>query len=308
MASFNELTGTLNETYLAGYLEADVFFTNDLAARIGVRAEYSKLLQKTNLAPRLSFAYRLGTFDQLNFAYGQFFQTPSGDLLLQSKDFEYEKTTHYILNYQYIGTGRTFRIEVYYKDYDKLAKGTSYTYPYFDLPQVPPSNNGSGYARGIDIFWRDWKTFEYSDYWISYTYLDTKRDYKNFPTLASPTYTTPHTFSVVAKYWVQDITTYFGLTYTFATGRPYFNPNNPEFLSDRTKNYNNLSFNFSHITNVFNNFTVVFFSIDNVLGINNIYGYNYSSDGTVSAPVLPPALRSVFIGMFISLGETNPYN
>ena len=306
-ASFNELAGKLNETYFAGYLEADVFFTNDFAARIGIRSEYSKVLRKTNLAPRLSFAYRLGTFDQLNFAYGQFYQTPSGDLLLQSKDYEYEKASHYILNYQYVGTGRTFRIEVYYKDYDKLAKGTSYTYPYFDLPQVPPNNNGSGYARGIDIFWRDSRTFEYSDYWISYTYLDTKRDYRNYPVLASPTYTTPHTFSIVAKYWVQDITTYFGLTYTFATGRPYFNPNNPEFLSDRTKNYNNVSFNFSHITNVFNNFTVVFFSIDNILGVNNIYGYNYSSDGSVSAPVLPPALRTVFFGMFISLGETNPY-
>ena len=98
-----------------------------------------------------------------------------------------------------------------------------------------------------------------------------------------------------------------GLTYTFATGRPYFNPNNPVFLGDRAKNYQNLSLNASILTNIFNNFTVIFFSIDNLLGYENIYGYNFSTDGTRSSPIIPPALRTAFIGLFISLGETNPY-
>jgi CarboxypepD_reg-like domain len=306
-SSYNLLAGKLHETYLSGYIETDIFITNDLASRIGVRSEYSKYLKKTNVAPRISFAYRLGKYDQLNFAYGQFYQTPGQDFLLMSRNFGFEKATHYIFNYQYINDNRTFRIELYYKNYDNLAKGTVYTYPYFNLPDLPFSNNGSGYAKGIDVFWRDDETFQYVDYWISYSYLDTKRDYKNYPSLASPPFSTPHTLSIVAKRWFQDITSFIGLTYTFATGRPYFNPNNPDFLGDRAKSYNNLSFNISHITSVFNNFTVIFFSIDNILGINNIYGYNYSSDGKLRAPVLAPALRTAFLGMFISLGETNPY-
>jgi hypothetical protein len=224
-----------------------------------------------------------------------------------TKDFDYEKATHYILNYQYIGESRTFRIETYYKDYDKLAKGTTYTYPYFNLPLVEFSNNGSGYAKGLDIFWRDRETIPSSEYWVSYSYLDSKRNFRNYPMLAMPTFATPHTFSVVAKHWVQSITTFFGLTYSFATGRPYFNPNNPEFLGDRAKSYHNLSLNASILTNVFGNFTVIFCSIDNLLGINNIYGYNYSSDGRIREGIVSPALRSAFIGMFISLGETNPY-
>lgn len=306
-SSFNDLNGTFNETYLAGYLEADVFFTNDFAGRIGVRTEHSKLLNKTNFAPRLSFAYRLGAYDQLNFAYGKFYQTPDPDFLLFSKKFEFENSDHYILNYQYIGTDRTFRIEAYYKKYDNLAKGSVISYPYFNLPEVPFGSNGKGYAKGLDIFWRDKETFDYVDYWISYSYLDTKREYKNYPSLASPPFSTPHTFSIVAKRWIQPITTLIGFTYTFATGRPYFNPNNPEFLGDRSKNFQNLSLNASYITSVFGSFTVIFFSVDNVLGYNNIYGYNYSTDGTISAPILPAAHRSFFIGMFISLGETNPY-
>ncbi|MEW6194956.1 MAG: TonB-dependent receptor [Bacteroidota bacterium] len=304
---YNELKSKLTENYVAGFAEADIFFTNDLAARIGLRTEYSRLLDKTNFAPRISVAYRLGSYDQLNFAYGKFYQTPEKDFLIYTQNFDYENADHYIANYQYIGEGKTFRVEVYYKNYDNLVKGTVYTYPYFDLPVVPFSNDGNGYAKGIDVFWRDSRTISNGDYWISYSYLDTKRNFRNYPSMAFPTFATPHTFSIVFKRWFEEITAIIGVTYSHATGRPYFNPNNPEFLGDRSRSFNNLSFNISYVTNVFDNFTVIFFSIDNIPGFNNIYGYRYSSDGKVSSPVLSPAMRSVFLGMFISLSKTNPY-
>jgi hypothetical protein len=305
--TFNQVTGSISELYSAGFLESDIFFSNDIALRLGLRGEYSKLIKKANLAPRISLAYRLGTFDQLNFAYGIFYQTPHKDYLFFTNNFKFENAVHYIFNYQYVGLNRTFRIEFYYKDYNNLAKGSVYTYPYFNLPVVPFNNGGKGYAKGVDIFWRDRETITYTDYWISYSYLDTKRDFKNYPGLAFPTFATPHTFSVVLKHWVQSITTSFGLTYTFATGRPYFNPNNTEFLGDRGKNYNNLSLNMSFLTSLFNNFTVIFFSIDNIPGFNNIFGYRYSTDGSIKSPVLPPALRTAFIGLFISIGEPSPF-
>lgn len=304
---FNQSPYGLDELYLAGFLETDIFFTNDIAMRVGLRGERSKLLNKNNVALRSSLAYRLSAFSQLNFAFGQFYQTPEPDYLFYTTNFDFEKATHYIFNYQFIGDRQTFRVELFYKDYSQLAKGTTYTYPVFNLPFVPFSNLGDGYAKGIDIFWRDSKTLPYADYWLSYSYLDTKRDYKNYPTTASPTFAAKHTFSLVFKYWVQSITTFFGLTYQFASGRPYFNPNNPEFLGDRTKEYHNLSLNASYLTSIFNNFTVIFFSIDNLIGHSNIYDYRYSTDGLYRAGVLPPALRTFFVGMFISLGEQNPY-
>ena len=304
--AFNDLSGRIDEVYLAGFLEADIFFTNDLAARVGIRGERSKLLGKYNLAPRISLAYRLGTYDQLNFAYGKFYQTPFKDFLIQTTNFNYENASHYIFNYQHIDDDRTFRIEVYYKDYDNLVKGNLFTPP-FITPDVPFSNDGSGYAKGVDIFWRDRETFDMTDYWLSYSYLDTKRDFINFPGLATPTFATPHTFSAVVKHWVPAITTSFGLTYTFATGRPYYNPNNPEYLGDRTKNYNNLSLNASILTTIFDNFTVIFFSVDNLIGFKNIYGYNYSTDGAIRRPILPTATRAFFLGMFISVGQASPF-
>jgi hypothetical protein len=304
--SFNELSARLDEVYLAGFLETDIFFTNDFAARIGLRGEHSKAIGKYNLAPRVSLAYRLGTYDQLNFAYGKFYQTPFKDFLIQTTNFNYENASHYIFNYQYINDTRTFRIEVYYKDYDNLVKGNLYTPPFIE-PIVPFSNDGSGYAKGIDIFWRDRETFDMTDYWLSYSYLNTKRDFINFPGLATPTFATPHTFSAVVKHWVPAITTSFGITYTFATGRPYYNPNNPEYLGDKTKNYNNLSLNFSYLTTIYNNFTVIFFSVDNLIGFENIYGYNYSTNGAVRRPILPPATRAYFLGMFINIGQASPF-
>lgn len=284
-----------------------MFFSNDFAARFGARAEHSKLIDKINIAPRFSLAYRVGIYDQISFAYGQFYQTPGLDFLIQSRNFNYERADHYLLNYQYIGSSRTFRIEFYYKDYSALAKGTVFTHPYFNLPSVPFSNDGKGYAKGFDIFWRDKETFKYTDYWISYSFLDTKREFRNYPGLAVPSFSSPHTLSVVAKHWIPSIMSLVGVTYSFSKGRTYFNPNNPEFLGDRAKDYHNLSMSVSYLTSIFNNFSVVFFSIDNIIGYNNIYSYRYSSDGTVRSPVLAPALRSAFIGMFISLGEPNPY-
>lgn len=297
--SFNDLKAKATDVYSAAFAEADIFFTNNFAARLGLRFENSSLLNKTNLAPRTSFAYKIGAFSQINLAYGQFFQTPEREFLRYDNNLAFEQADHYILNYQYLDEEITFRIEGYYKNYDELIKQR--TFPVVPSDPIDYDNSGKGYAKGIDIFWRDKTTFDLVDYWISYTYLDTKRDYKDFETLAAPTFATPHTLSIVYKQWFPDITTSLGVTYTFATGRPYYNPNSEVYLGDKTKSYNNLSMNISYLTNIFNNFTVVYFSMGNILGINNVFGYRYSSNGQIRSAIVPPALKTVFIGLFISI-------
>ena len=304
--SYNQYSRKLDNNFYAGYAETELFITNNLAARIGLRFEKDKAIDKTNLAPRTALAYKVGEGSTLNFAYGHFYETPEKDFLYNNaSSLKFEKAIHYILNYQYMDEFYTFRIEGYYKQYEDLVKQVTFptnisVYPIYN-------NSGSGYAKGIDIFWRDRKTFSLADYWISYSYLDTKRNYRDFPTLAQPTFATPHTLSIVFKRWVPEITTYLGFTYSFATGRPYYNPNNPVFNGDKTKNYNNLSFNASYLINLFDNFTVVYFSITNVFGFSNVFGYRYSSDGSYKQAIVPTTLRSAFLGVFISLGSDNPY-
>lgn len=305
--SFNIYERSVNDFYTAAFAETDIFVTNLLAARIGLRYENSGYLKESNLAPRISVAQQVSEHGSFNLAYGQFFQTPEKEFLFTDSKLGFEKAVHYILNYQYIDDDYTFRIEGYYKDYNELVK-TITPKAFYDEQTVYNfrdnlyNNSGSGYAKGVDIFWRDKKTISGGDYWISYTYLDTKRNYRDFPTMATPVFASPHTVSVVYKQYVQFLSTIFGATYTFSSGRPYYNPNNAVFMGDKTDNYHNFSISGSYLTNIFSNFTVVYFSVGNVFGTENVYGYKYSRDGQKSFPVMSPSVRSIFAGVFISFG------
>ena len=46
--------------------------------------------------------------------------------------------------------------------------------------------DGQGYAWGVEGFIRDNKTIPQFDYWVSYSYLDARRQYLDQPELAVP--------------------------------------------------------------------------------------------------------------------------
>jgi vitamin B12 transporter len=300
------------ENFGAGFVEGDVYLTQKLVTRTGVRYEFSDVLEKSNIAPRVSLAYKTGKYSQFSVAYGDFFQTPEKNFLFRNPELDYEKATHYIFNYQVVSEKRTFRVEAYYKKYNQLVKEIPISTPLSS--DTVFTNGGDGFAQGFDIFWRDKKTFRYGDYWISYSYLDTKRNYRNFPISATPTFAATHTFSIVYKYFFPKLNLQPGFTYAYNSGRPYYNPNRPysEFLTDYAKPYHNLSINANYLTSIFNSFAVVVFSVTNVLGINNVFSYRYSSDGTRREEVGPTSARFIFIGTFINIGskkdDSDKYN
>lgn len=285
------------EKYAAAFVEADLYLTNKLVSRIGFRGENSQILNKQNLAPRISLAYKTGEFSQFSFAYGNFYQVPQKNNLLNysSNDPGFEQATHYILNYQYVSDKRTYRIETYYKDYSNLF--------YLNQTDLTGTNDGYGHSRGIEFFYRDKKTIKRADYWISYSFLDTKRLYNDYEKEAMPSFAAKHTGSVVFKYFFPKISLAPSITYGYSTGRPYYNPNNPDFLGDRTRDYHNLSLSFSYLTSIKKSFTVLVFSINNVPGVKNVFTYNYSSDGSRRIAVGPTAARFFFVGMFVNIGS-----
>jgi hypothetical protein len=174
------------------------------------------------------------------------------------------------------------------------------------------NNNGSADAKGIDIFWRDKKSFKNFDYWISYSYLDTKRDYLNYPGKITPDFAAKNTASFVMKRFFTDWKTGFNLTYTYASGRPYYdfliNNQGKYYIGDNghTKDYNTLNFSAEYVPSIGKKnpktFVVLFASMSNVLGYNAVYGYNYSFNGQEKQAVTPPAQRFYFIGCFLSWG------
>ena len=295
-SDYNNYTALLHDHFKALFSEADLYITNDLAAKIGARFEQSSLLNKANLAPRLSMAYKTGKGAQMSIAYGEFYQKPENTYLYATTQFGYQRATHYIINYIKNTTLQTFRVEAYYKKYNELVK----TFPAYN-------NNGNGYAQGVELFWRDKKTFQGLDYWISYSYLDTKRNYLNYPKSLQPNFAANHTASLVLKRFFSSINTGFNFTYSYATGRPYYNlmqNGNTYTIADQGKtiDYNSLGFSMNYLTSMGKAYAVFVASATNVLNSNLIYGYNYSHDGLNKEAITPAAPRFFFIGVFLSWG------
>src|SRR6476469_8061241 len=107
----NKYPNNIKENLVAGFAEADIYLTNDLAAKLGSRLEHSLLLNKYNIAPRASLAYKVGKEAQAFLAYGIFYQNPERKYLPSTNDLTFSKATHYIAQYQKVTNLTTFRVE-----------------------------------------------------------------------------------------------------------------------------------------------------------------------------------------------------
>ena len=305
----NKFSETVKDNLVSVFGETDIFLTNSLAAKIGSRLEYSALIRKWNVAPRVSVAYKFADNSQASFAYGLFYQNPERKYLPTTAGLHYSRAAHYILQYQKLGTSRTFRVEAFYKKYSDLYK-TSFT---MTGREIAANNNGFGDAKGVELFWRDKKTFKNVDYWISWSYLDTKRDFLNYPKAITPSFAASHTAALVVKKFVLPWKTGFNLSYNFATGRPYYriaydNIQSRYVITDagKTISYNSMSFSVNDLPNLGKTnpkvFAVWVLGINNVLGQNQVFNYNYSNDGSRKVAVTPPSRRFIFLGCFLSFG------
>ncbi len=289
------------------YTEADIFFSKNLAAKIGVRASNNNYIQENSLSPRASLAYKVSKNSQFSFAYGNFEEAPKAEYLKYSSNFKNEKAAHYILNYQYVKGTRTLRAELYLKEYGDLVKYDSKTVQY----NTTFNNDGTGYAKGLDVFWRDGSSIKNLEYWISYSYIDTKRNYKNFSTQVTPSFVAKQNVSLVTKYWISDWKSQLGLTQQFSTGRPYNNPNEPIFMHSLTKSYSSLSFSWAYLVT---QQKILYFSVSNVLGTKNIYGYNYANTANINngiferKEITPTADRFFFVGFFWTISDNKKDN
>jgi outer membrane cobalamin receptor len=291
----------------AGYGETDIFLSKNLAFKAGARVSHNILLDEVNLNPRASMAYKVNSSSQFSLAYGDFNQTPNPDIIKHNTpNLSSEKASHYILNYQYNKNRRLFRSEIYLKDYSNLVKYNT------SRPQYNSTfdNNGSGYARGLDIFWRDSKTFKNTDYWVSYSYIDSERNYHNFPTSATPSFVAKNSLSIVTKHFIEDLKSQIGFAYMTSSGRPYNNPNEKTFMNGKTKAFQDLSFNWAYLMS---QQKIVYFSISNIFGTDNVFGYRYAQNPDNTGQyqrraITQPASRFIFLGFFWTISADQNKN
>ncbi len=306
LADSLDFQADFTENRQAVYMESDVHLTNRIVARIGGRGEHSQLLDQWTVSPRLSTAYKINEYTQVSAAYGWFYQNPLDDYLIYSTNLKLERADHYILSAQYVKGSRTLRAEAYYKNYDDLVKYDA-SKPAF---QTTYDNSGTGFAYGVDVFWRDKTTIKNGDYWVSYSFLESERDYRDYPGEAVPTFVSKHNFSLVYKHWFSKIRSQVGLTYMYGSPRRYNDLNEDGFNEGRLKAYNSLNMNVSFL---YRQNIIFFASATNVLGVKNEFGYTFSNQPNSSGEytkeaIVPGADRFFFIGCFITFSKNSQLN
>ncbi|MGB5982695.1 MAG: TonB-dependent receptor [Nonlabens sp.] len=293
----------INHGLTASFAEAELFISKDLAFKAGLRGDYYQANSQLKVSPRLSAAISLSKSSQLSLAYGNFYQIAQNNIQQYSPDLDTENAQHFIANFLYKKNKRMLRAEAYYKTYDDLIT-TNTNMPRFDSEY---SNDGDGFAGGLDLFWRDEKSIKNLDYWISYSYLDTERLARNFPERATPNFATDHNLSVVSKYWVEDLQSQLGFAYNYSSGRPFTNKNQDGFLNDKTTSFQSLDFNWAYLID---DQKILYLSVSNVLGRDNIFNYQYSNtpnaQGNFDRRAIGQAAdRFIFVGFFWTIGGSD---
>ena len=287
---------------LSGFGEIEYKLTKKLATRFGARLENSTLLKETTLVPRFSGAYKTGNHSQVSLACGQFYQNPEDDYLKFAPRLNPEKASHAVMTWQYLTEQKTFRVEAYRKKYYNLVK---YTKPLTTNP-LDYSNTGNGHAEGIDFFWRDKETFKLTDYWISYSWINARRNYRDFPKAAIPTYLSEHNLSLVYKRFFEPLRTFASVTYSFASSRPYHDPNLSGFMNAKTTAYNDISLSLTYLMQIFGKQSVLHLMVNNLAGFDTVYGYNFSNTPDAaghyeSTPIKSPYVRQIIFLVSIML-------
>ncbi len=292
------------ESYL--FTEWDYYFNKNLVLRSGLRAGHSSASKENWLDPRISLAYQLNDKGQLSFAAGKFHQLPVENYRVLNNNLQNSESDHLILNYLFSKEGFTFRAETFYKSYENLVtfEGT---------PESPSNleNGGSGYAKGIDFFFRDRKTFQNTDYWITYSFVDSKRSFNQFQTQVQPSFAPKHNLSVVLKHFFTSLKSQLGVSFAYNDGYSYTNPNvDNSPMNSKTKSFQNLSLSWSYLPKPN---LIIHLACSNVLGRDNVFGYTYSPRANEqgvfeSIPQGQVAPRFLFLGVFLTLSKDKTAN
>lgn len=295
---FTDLQGNI-------FTEADYYVSNKLVFRGGLRAGHSILADQTWLDPRFSLAYKFENEGQLSFAAGQFSQMPVEQLRIAKPEVQNVKADHLILNYFLTKNGRTVRAEAFYKNYQKILTYEGSQYFYRNIQQ-----SGTGYAQGFDVFYRDQKSVKNTDFWVTYSFVDSRRKFAQFTELVQPGFAPRHNASIVVKHFVSKLKSQLGGSFAINDGYTYTDPNFAGQMNAKTEGFRDLSLSWSYLPKPN---LIIHFACSNVLGRDNIFGYQFSPQPNEagqyeSLPIRQTAPRFIFLGIFLTLSKDKTAN
>ena len=288
----------------SAFSEGQYHLNSRWAMKTGLRMEYHHGLNRTYALPRFTLAHKFHSAAQMSLAYGRFSQNPLPEYLHAQPSLEQASGEHVLLNLNYKTKTHLLRMEGYYKKYDQLVR-----YPSRD-EIFRADNSGEGYAYGADFFWRANNWIQNLDFWVSYGWLHTERNYKDYPEWATPRFATAHNLSVVGKIWIPRLTSQLGLTYQFASGRPFHNPNRDGFMQFQSSPYHMVNLSWSYLIT---QQKILFISVQNVPNIKNEFGQRFGTQRNEqglfpSQPILPNFDQMFFVGFFWTISADKSKN
>ncbi|WP_461632638.1 TonB-dependent receptor [Labilibaculum euxinus] len=294
------MNNDLQRNLYAGYIDNQFKLKKYLYANASARLEYSELLNSWNLAPRLSLNYINNGF-QASAIVGKYFQEQEDDVMFSNNDIgRQESCMHYILSGSYELGGTVLKVELYKKNYEGLGLLQNDAY----------SSSGYGNSKGIDAYLSGESSPLRLKYTMAYSYNDSKRLFKDYAVESVPLFSTKHNASLSLRYYIPALKAYAGLTYSYASGRPYNNPNKAGFINSKAPEYHSLDCN---ITFLLSKNVILYSSVTNVLGRKNVYGYTYSNTANAEGvynrkPIVNSRKQFYYVGIFISLKSDSAYD
>ncbi|MCI0515337.1 TonB-dependent receptor [candidate division KSB1 bacterium] len=272
----------------AHFFEVETLLPLGIQMITGGRGEYATRGADYFFDLRLACNYALTQYSHLSAAWGIYHQYPEPqyyDTTLGNPKLSAMQATHYIFGYQFQRDQRQFRLETYYKKYQRLLTAD---------PQFHYLNRGYGYSVGVDVFLKNaWGPMTG---WLAYSWLQARRKWLDAPALTAPYFDIPHNLTLVLN---ADLPGSFSLggSYRYATGKPY-TPAPDQYHQARVPAYQKLDLTFSRMFHfVARDLMIFYLGISNLLNRVNIFDYQYSADFQRREPVESAFGRSVYFGI-----------
>lgn len=288
----------LNETNLALFLENQWNITTALTWRMGMRVNKYTAISKWAVQPRTMVSYQVDTKQQVSVSYGIFNQALNLEQTVFSKQQDWMQANHYIFNYTYNIKNRMLRAEIFYKEYKKLLL----------TPINQPSEYsqlGEGYAKGFDLFWKDNTSLKNFKYWVTYTYLDTKRKEMYWNEWIQPSYVAKHSVSLVTKYWIDSWKSQVSMTYNYNSPRLFYNANPTVKQAFKSSSIHNISASWAYLLSPQK---ILYASVDNLLGRNPVQAYQFDQNSGQPDQIQAAAKRFIYIGFMWTISANKKVN
>lgn len=281
--------GGVRPVVSAAFASATWFPWEKLKAEGSLRAEATFPARRFTLSPRLSLNGYAGDA-VLSATVGRYTQQAEMEYLTANPRLRTATCWQYNLSGQYGRGGRFGKAEIYYKDYSRL--------PLWEKGML--TARGYGYSTGLDLFVEDRASLKLVEYRLSYTYNLSRRRYLEYTQLTTPQYATRHNASLVVKWSIPRLRLILGLTDTYASGRPWHNPDRPGLMNDEVRPYNSLDLGLTFIPSPK---VIIHASATNILCRRNEFG----RDGN-GLPVLASADHFFYVGIYLTLGKKAAYD